>query len=99
MQTPKARLEHPFDETMQQEVTGFLFNHYRVHFQSRPALAEAYACIPQVCRSFSIWNACYIVSHRHEQPCCWQDASLLVPVFCLDWNTITNSCQNLSKEA
>ena len=51
MQTSKARLEHQFTEEMQQEVTDFLFNHYRVHFQARPALAQAYACIPQVCPS------------------------------------------------
>lgn len=49
MQNSKAKLEHAFTEEMQQEVTEFLFNHYRVHFQSRPALAQAYACIPQVC--------------------------------------------------
>ncbi len=69
MQTPKARLEHPFDETMQQEVTDFLFNHYRVHFQSRPALAQAYACIPQVCRSSFMVSAGHVECHRHEEPC------------------------------
>jgi hypothetical protein len=34
---------------MQAQVTDFTFNHYRVHFNSRLALARAYACIPQVC--------------------------------------------------
>ena len=48
MQLAKPKLEHEFNESMQREVTEFLFNHYRVHFQSRPALAQAYACIPQV---------------------------------------------------
>ncbi|CAK0753536.1 hypothetical protein CVIRNUC_002228 [Coccomyxa viridis] len=44
----KPKLEHDFNESMQREVTEFLFNHYRVHFQSRPALAQAYARIPQI---------------------------------------------------
>lgn len=48
MQLAKPKLEHDFNESMQREVTEFLFNHYRVHFQSRPALAQAYARIPQV---------------------------------------------------
>ena len=50
MQNSKPKHEHPFTEDMQREVTEFLFNHARVHFQSRPALAQAYACIPQVRR-------------------------------------------------
>jgi hypothetical protein len=44
----QERLKHPFTPQMSEEVTEFLFNHYRVHFNSRPALATAYACIPQV---------------------------------------------------
>lgn len=48
VQAAKPKLDHKFTEDMQREVTQFLFNHYRVHFVSRPALAQAYACIPQV---------------------------------------------------
>lgn len=48
VQAARPKLNHEFTEDMQREVTEFLFNHYRVHFMSRPALAQAYACIPQV---------------------------------------------------
>lgn len=44
----QERIKHPFTAQMEQEVTDFFFNHYRVHLNSRPALSEAYACIPQV---------------------------------------------------
>ena len=48
VQSAKPKLDRKFTEDMQREVTEFLINHYRVHFMSRPALAQAYACIPQV---------------------------------------------------
>ncbi len=68
MQNSKAKLEHEFTEVMQREVTEFLFNHYRVHFQSRPALAQAYACIPQVCCSLNMRGAQMLLSHQYKGP-------------------------------
>ena len=56
VQAARPKLDHEFTEDMQREVTEFLFNHYRVHFMSRPALAQAYACIPQVAPKTA--NAC-----------------------------------------
>lgn len=61
----QERLKAPFSPEMEKEVSDFLFNHYRVHFNSRTSMAWAFACIPQVqcspyvvlpkelCRSYS----------------------------------------------
>ena len=44
----QERLKMPFTPEMEKEVSDFLFNHYRVHFNSRISMAYVFACIPQV---------------------------------------------------
>ena len=58
---------------MQRDVTDFLFNHYRVHFNSRPALARAYSCIPQVYHAYcccSVYPPVWCMAQFPQHACC-----------------------------
>ncbi|BDA46401.1 Uncharacterized protein YGR266W [Coccomyxa sp. Obi] len=48
----EERLGAPFTPEMEKEVSEFLFNHYRVHFNSREYMALVFACIPQM----NLWD-------------------------------------------
>lgn len=82
MQLSKPKHEHEFGEDMEQDVMHFLFNHYRVHFQSWPALAEAYACIPQINQwdDHDIWGE---LSRKIEQCTFLECFNTSVVMFCI----------------